>query len=176
MHTIPPYQPGVTLRHRSGASYEYPSLEAAFRALGYWWLSQNLGLDFTSPFYCSRLLSWVTADWMMVTDFGAPVVAADFERFRGPPRRPFWASKHDYCGYGPVPGTGRRHGGHHFRRVHHINERRSAVLVLQEDGEVAPRGKRAAANLPTPWDDYAIAAREDRSWKLCRKTRWKVRS
>jgi hypothetical protein len=173
MHTIPPYQPGVRLRHRSGASYQYTSLEAACRAHGYWWLSQNAGPDFTSPFYCSRRLSWVTADWVLLTDFGAPVAKHDLERFRPAARRPFGASRHDYCGYGPVPGTGRPRGGHHFRRMHHISERRSAGLVLRNEGEVAPRGKRAAANLPTPWDDYSIAAREDRGWKRHRKTQWK---
>lgn len=70
----------------------------------------------------------------------------------------------------PVPGVHcRRGGGGYFRRLGTTPERRQACLVLFEEGEVAPRAKRNAVNIPNSWDDYP--RHTDHCWKSQRKGR-----
>lgn len=64
---------------------------------------------------------------------------------------------------GPVPGIGKWRGGQNFRRIHTTAERRQAVLIVCEDGEVAPRASRNCHALQNFWDDTMRT--RDRSWK-----------
>jgi len=72
-------------------------------------------------------------------------------------RRRLWARLRDWCGTGPVPGTGRlRHGTFipHWRPCRTSQERRHAAHAFAEEGEVGPRACRNTV-LPEVWDDRA---------------------
>ncbi|MNR71729.1 hypothetical protein D3C71_24070 [compost metagenome] len=171
MHVIPAFRAGIRLYSRDGACIRYPSLSAAFDALGFYWIKSRVGREFVAADPWSFAPS---VDWVMRTDFDEVVTAADFEELRAADLARRYR-RLPYSGHGPVPGVHRMRGGRYFRRLNHMNELRSAALVLREEGEVAPRAKRSPRNLPNPRDDYSIAAREDRSWKRHRRTQWKSR-
>lgn len=184
MHIIPPFLPGVTLRHRDGAICRYTSIHAVFKALGSRWLRDNLGFDLEPLRVCTchqvgprfdDPLSVAQPAWSIAFDSGEPILASDFGRLVAVRPFPFWDRRYGtYNGFGPVPGSGRRRRrAHYFRRIRYIGERRTVAFVLDEDGETPPRSKRNGANLPDSWNDYDIAARNDRNWKRFRKTRWR---
>lgn len=60
---------------------------------------------------------------------------------------------------------------HYFRQPQTLNEKRAASA--HECDGLQIRGKRNVGNLVDSFDDIHIAAREDRSWKRFRKTRWR---
>lgn len=69
-----------------------------------------------------------------------------------------------YRGQGPVYGIRKsRGGGHYFRRMSTMSERRLNGMTLHEEGEVAPRPSRCGFNLPSNYDDYQV----------CRQDNWK---
>lgn len=79
-----------------------------------------------------------------------------------------------YPGYtrrqGPVHGVRCRRGSWKcFRQIGTQGSLRQAALVLHEEGEVPPRARRNAANLPTAWDD--LRREVEHSWKAQHKGR-----
>ena len=58
----------------------------------------------------------------------------------------------------------------YFRNMKTTSERRRAVAD-EDEGHV--RAKRNARSLPSAWDDVSVKARDDRSWKKFRKTKFK---
>lgn len=186
MHIIKPYETSVTLFHRDGQVSVYKSMKEAYRKLGYRWIAENVGKNFRefdrlrtdySPEGAVPVSERVyfEREYIMRGDFGQILTAKDFEHLR-PSFRGFLRYRNYYLwnGEGPVPGTGcGRKWGRCFRRLSHMAQRRQAALVLKEEGEVAPRAARNARNLPNPWDDYNVAARENRNWKQFRKHQWK---
>lgn len=78
---------------------------------------------------------------------------------------------------GPVPHTGRRRGGHMFRRPGTHGERRELRGLeadLQDPDMDLPRIRIRVRrrNAPTAWDDLPIRGR-GKSWKRHRKTRFR---
>jgi hypothetical protein len=188
MHQITAYETAVTLFSRDGDVLAYPTLRAALKALGRSWIAANVGPHFRVFRCLSRYIDTTREAWVlepvyderayiMRDDAGEPVTLATFypllERRR---RKSRWTRMLDtWNGEGPVPGVRCYRGGrHYYRRPQTMNERRQADLVLQEEGEVAPRPTRDASHLPSSWDDRWVGARDDRSWKRYRKTRWKA--
>jgi hypothetical protein len=176
MHVIPAYIPAVYLFGRDGSVKKYPSLKAALAALGLGWIRNNVGVEFATRVYAEDSWTWTGCMYVMRTDSGEPLSVDDFRAVADAQRTAisWWRRSREYCGYGPVPGVRKfRGGGRYFRRMSHMNARRQAALVLEDEGEVAPRAARNLHGLPNPWDDYRCSARDDRSWKRFRKTRWK---
>lgn len=175
MHIVPAYNPAVTLFSRDGAITRFKSMRDALAKLGFAWIRDNVGTDFSSRWYCVDDWTWVGCKYVMRTDFGHVLTSEDFRGLSPLRVSAGWGRGPSYCGEGPVPGV-RKHrgGGHYFRRMRHMSERRQAALVVVEEGEVAPRPSRNLHGLPNPWDDYRVTARDDRNWKRYRKTRWKA--
>ena len=188
MHQIPEYQTSVTLFHRDGEVWVYRTLKEALKALGSSWIAANVGAHFRVFDHAARRFDQVRNAWIrepiyverafiMRDDAGGVVTAADFQpliqrrRWRGWHR---WGRMLEtWNGEGPVPGVRCRRGGRHwYRRPHSMMERRQAAYVAKEEGEVAPRGKRSLKHLPNAWDDYCVAARDDRGWKRHRRTQY----
>lgn len=186
MHQIPAHETAVTLFSRDGDVWAYPTLRAALKALGRDWIARNVGPHFRVFRCMSRVFNTERETWVrepiydehafiMRDDAGQPVTVGTFypllERRRYQSR---WTRMLDtWNGEGPVPGVHKTSAGRHYcRRMATMNERRQACLVLEEDGEVAPRPARSASNLPNSWDDYWVSARGNRNWKQFRKTRW----
>lgn len=187
MHQIPIPDTAVTLFSRDGEVWVYHSMTAALAELGLRWIAANVGAHFrvfnhVSRQFCFATESWTTErvydcrDFIMRDDFGGVVTAESFSPLV---TRRRWSSRwtrmwETWNGEGPVPGVRCWRGGNrYYRRPHTMMERRQAALVLTDEGEVPPRGARNLRNLPNGWDDFRIAAREDRSWKRHRKTQWK---
>jgi hypothetical protein len=64
-----------------------------------------------------------------------------------------------------VPGTGRRSGGHYFRRPRNISVKRMLLAAL---------GTLKGAKVPPDsFDDIHIAASRSRTWKRHRRTQHK---
>jgi len=187
MHQIPAYETAVTLFSRGGDVWVYPTLNAAFKALGYRWIAAHVGPHFRAFSHNHRCFDSVREVWysepvytehdfVMRDDFGTPITQDVFWPYQERSRRWYrWRSEWDtWNGEGPVPGISCHRGSWRcWRRPKAQSERRAAACVLVEEGEVAPRPSRRQNNLPDSWDDYNVAAREDRSWKRYRKTRWK---
>lgn len=191
MHHISAYTPTVSLFSRAGEVWAYRSMTDAYDALGYNWICRNVGKRFRlfshatteyqeteSGYVPVNRLVYITADFVMRDDFGRELTGGDFQAIYDERRRLRYAvygfNRHYafWNGEGPVPGIHRHSAGrHNYRRIRHMNERRWAIPI---EDEPAPRGKRNHNNLPNPWDDYHIAAREDRCWKRNRRTQWKA--
>ncbi len=186
MHQIPAHETAVTLFARDGSVFAYKSLRAALKALGTRWISAHVGPHFRVFSHISRRFDterelWVYEsvydeyNFIMRDDAGQVVTASNFSplieerRWRGR----WFRLLENWNGEGPVPGVSRPRNGHYYRRPKTTNERRQAALVLEEEGEVAPRASRTGHNLPNAWDDYRIRARKDRNWKRFRNTQWK---
>lgn len=190
MHQIPAYETSVTLFHRDGDVWVYKNLRDAYDALGYHWICEHVGEEFRLFAHTTTRYEWsdqgyvpvveptyVVADFIMRDDFGSKITGKDFYGIYQGRRKAYrcrsWYGHryHFWNGEGPVPGVHKRNAGIHYcRRIRHMNERRWATPV---DDEPAPRPGRNSHNLPNPWDDYTVAAREDRSWKRHRRTQWK---
>lgn len=163
--------------------FTYPTKAAALKALGLPWIAENVREQFREFSHYER---WISAEgawlsqrryreaWAVMRDAqGRPLDASDFrslDRKYRPRGRRFGFDC--WNGEGPVPRTGRPSGGHYFRRLGTMNERRLAQPV--DPDEPAPRSARNTRNLPNSWDDYAVAAREVRNWKRHRRTQYKV--
>jgi hypothetical protein len=198
MHIISRQPRAVTLFSRLGPPVRFASLPAAQRELGLRWIGQNVRAEFrtfehttwftgthihrTRP--SSRVLHaeahYLHAQYVMRDDFGVIVTTRDFYLLAEAAREaayPYYSLQSVYArfwnGVGSVPGVRKIRGGRHsYRRVRHMNARRGAE-TFAEDGEVAPRAARNVHGLPQPYDDYRVAARENRNWKRHRKTQWK---
>jgi hypothetical protein len=195
MYIIKQHQTTVTLFCRDGRVWHYPSLNAARKQLGLSWISINVAAEFcayshavwrnaegTRAYYDDNMVSepryletfYWQADFIMRDDAGRPVTHATFGALTLPTQRP--GSRYSYRRYLrflPVPGTGNRHGRRrHGREISYANALRGLV-TFKEEGEVAPRPKRAKTLVPDWWDDYYSSARGNRSWKQYRKTQWK---
>lgn len=187
MHQIPAHETSVTLFSSDGGVWVYRTMKAALNALGQHWIAKNVGPHFrvfrhVSRYFDTERECWVRTPeyddyhFIMRDDFGAVVTAASFDALIERKRwRSWWERRYGaWNGEGPVPGTRcHRGGGHCYRRPKTMNERRQAALILEEEGEVAPRPTRDANNLPNSWDDYWVSARDDRNWKRYRKHQWK---
>lgn len=189
MHQIPAYEPSVTLFHRDGDVWVYRSLSEAYDALGYHWLCENVGEEFRMFSHSATRMVWsdagyvpvseptyIEAEFIMRDDFGNKVTSKDFYAIKERRRKPylgwFWSRYASWNGEGPVPGVHKYKAGWHYcRRIRHMNERRWAIPM---EDEPAPRPKRNRNNLQNPWDDYTVAAREDRNWKRHRRTQWRA--
>ena len=196
MHVISAPQTAVTMFSRDGEVYVYPSLAAAYKALGSRWIAQYVGKNFREFSHRTRVKSdgnpatvgwvlqgfpyvhetvYVERDYIMRDDFGTPLTIADFAVFQERNRYRGWRYRwlSTWNGEGPVPGVSKCRGGHHYyRRIHHMNARRQCFPV-REEGEVPPRAARNQHHLPNNWDDYRVANREDRNWKRYRRTQWR---
>lgn len=188
MHQIPEYQTAVTLFSRDGEVQVYRTMKEALKALGTRWIAANVGahfrvFDHNARHFDTDRRTWVSEpqyverNYIMRNDAGEVVTAADFyplaerRRWRGWYR---WGrALENWNGVGPVPCIGRPRGGHYYRRPETMMERRQAAMVLKEEGEVAPRGKRSLKHLPNAWDDYRVAARDERGWKRHRRTQYR---
>lgn len=76
----------------------------------------------------------------------------------------------------PIPYTGKRRGGHYYRRNTYLPIVRAAVAAEDDDREDNRYGARVKGAIripPNPWDDRPIRALKDRNWKRFRRTRWK---
>jgi hypothetical protein len=187
LHEIQKYESGVKLFTRDGRVSVYPSLKAAFKALGERWIANNVGADFRVFDYSAHRFDkvrnvwvreprYVERDFIMRDDAGGVVTLASFRPFIVRRRRLRWQDPlKTWNGEGPVPGVRCHRGGrHYFRRLKSTMERRQAALVLKEEGEVAPRGARSFRSLPNAWDDYPVSSLGDRCWKRYRRTQWKA--
>ena len=175
MQSIPPYKPAIHVFGREGLVATYISLEAAIDALGASWLEAYASDYYTSATQLIFGRPESYTPFALRTEDGdaiSPALIMSIYRARIVCRGRRWRALNQWNGTGPVPGTGRRRGGHFYRRVRHANERRQAFWV-SEDGEVAPRPARSFKNLPDNWDDHQVSARESRSWKRFRKTQYK---
>ena len=188
MYYIPPHETSITLFSSTGGVEVFRTLKEALKALGYRWIAENVGPHFRvfrgaySQFDQERE-RWVRTpqyddySFVMRDDHGEPVTAESFAVLR--PQRSWqsrWSARYSWWhGEGPVPGTRCHRGGrHYYRHPRTMNERRLAALVLEEEGEVAPRPQRSANSLPCAWDDFRVAARDDRNWKRFRRTQWRA--
>lgn len=182
MHFIPAYTPSVTLFTADGKTRHFSSVRAALEELGIRWIELNVGEHFC--LFDGHDVLWTEAGLertpryryayaIVRNDLGDVVKASDF-RALVPKKRSYWYYRRFefWNGEGPVPRTGRHRGGRYFRRLGTVGARRQAQCVDFE--EPAPRAARNAANIPNSWDDYAVAAREDRNWKRYRRTQWKA--
>ncbi|GBG14242.1 alkaline phosphatase [Novimethylophilus kurashikiensis] len=187
MHIVKQYESAVTLFAQGSGIWVYPSKAAALKELGFSWIARNVGPAFRVFSHVSSLWNpeldlyahqpvYRTYEYVMRDDAGKPVTAADFQHLiirRS--KNSIWRFRarqlERWNGQGSVPNIGRHRGGHSYRAVQTTNERRHAFVL--EDGDPGPRGSRNFKNLPNRYDDYCIAAREDRNWKRFRKTQWK---
>lgn len=64
-----------------------------------------------------------------------------------------------------VPRTGVKHHGHYFRRPRNVSIKRALIAVFG--------GLRGVKFPPNAYDDIAIAAITDRTWKRHRRTQWR---
>lgn len=64
-----------------------------------------------------------------------------------------------------VPGTGRRHHGHWFRRPRNVAVKRA---LLSAFGTL-----RGVPVPPDSWQDIRVKAMRNRNWKRHRLTRWR---
>jgi hypothetical protein len=187
VHQIHQYQSGVKLLSCDGRVSVYPSLRAAFKALGERWIGDNVGANFRVFDYSARWFDevrnawvreprYVVHDFIMRDDAGGVVTLASFHPFIVRRRRLRWQDPlNTWNGEGPVPGVHCHRGGrHYFRRPQSMMERRQAALVLKEEGEVAPRSARSFCNLPDAYDDCSVSSIGDRCWKRYRRTQWKA--
>lgn len=196
MHIIPGRPRAVTLFSCSGEVQHFVSLADAHRQLGLRWIGNNVRAEFRTflhttwrttderihysrpsaggVLYAER--QYMTAQFIMRDDFGVAVTSVDFESPKRAPRTWGWTYYTRFWnGEGPVPGIRKSRGGYHYcRRVRHMNARRGAETFACE-GEVPPRFARQVHSLPQPYDDYMVAARQDRSWKRHRNTQWKAK-
>lgn len=78
-----------------------------------------------------------------------------------------WARSWRLANRFAVPHTGRRSGGHYFRRPRNIGVKRATVA---DDGTL-----RGAKVPPDSWDDVSFSHRFARNWKRHRKTQWHER-
>jgi hypothetical protein len=190
MHIIKAHEPPVTLFSRDGEVRVFKSLSDALKQLGMSWIRENVAAEFVDFLHVERFLRfdeakdrsvwdrqpvYRTAHYVMRDDTGAKLTQGDFQKLVVTRRRSRWARYSrpldTWNGEGPVPGIGRWHGGHYYRRLKTTNERRQAVPV---DDEPAPRGKRSASNIPQSWDDHPIGTWGVRSWKRFRRQQWKA--
>jgi hypothetical protein len=189
MHVIKAHEPAVTLFSRDGEVRVFASMSDALRQFGYRWMCNHVAADFRMFSRAARYpvqdpltgrLRWFTepvyteSRYIMRGDFGESLTADDFKPLLS--RRPGWRSRRDrvwanWNGIGPVPFVRRPRGGHYFRRPGTLNERRLAQVVADEP---APRAKRSFRNLPSDYDDFGVAARDDRNWKRHRRQQWRA--
>ncbi len=188
MHHVPPFESAVTLFSRNGEVEVFRTFKAALKALGHDWIAKHVGPHFR-VFRCvlrtfdTQRECWVPTpdydsyDYVMRDDHGEAVTAESFA-FLCPQRswQSRWSARYSWWnGEGPVPGTRCHRGGrHYYRHPRTMNERRQAALVLEEEGEVAPRPQRSSNSLPCAWDDFRVAARDDRNWKRFRRAQWRA--
>lgn len=183
MHVIPPHQPSVTLYSPEGALRTFKSGEAAVRELGSAWLRRNVHPRLLSEeeLYWAKKRSWLPVEnFCMRDEAGDPVLVSELlaqskvkQQWR--PFSRYLMSALTWNGEGPVPGSGRSrfNRGRTLREPRTQAARRQAALVLLDDGEVPPRAKRNANNLPTAWDDVYIHSLDNDNWKRYRKTQYK---
>lgn len=176
MHIIPSLEGSVTLLSRSGEGVTFSSVEAFFAAYPLDWLRRHflqesaigsLGHSWLSTEYKSP-----APEYWLVDAWGEPVPSATIRDAAQKLRSLKWAARYasTWTGVGPVPRTGRRGGGRYHRALHTTSERRQAFFFLEE-GEVAPRARRNAANIPNSWDDYPLC--RQRNWKKFRRQQYK---
>lgn len=180
MHLIPRYRSSVTLFSHQGNIMVFETMQHALRVLGFRWIRERVGRNFYEFSHTevesvsgARTPVYDRFEYVMRDDFGEPLVASDFAKFRASRR---WFCAFDaWNGSGPVPGVHKCNAGAHYcRRIRYVGQRRQAIPDVTE-GELGPRGKRSIRNLPDAWDDYYPRNRLDRNWKQFRKNQWRNR-
>lgn len=187
MHVVKHYESPITVFSVEGDSWHYKSKKALLKEVGYRWIMNNVGKHFSEFSGWTPICTasgWVCGEptyrhfkYIIRDGEGSCITHGDFAELVAAKRRKvYWLRMkwEKWNGEGPVPGIGRPRGGHHFRRLKTINERRWSIPMVEE-GEPAPRARRNHTNLPTTWDDFQISSREDRNWKRYRKTQWKAK-
>jgi hypothetical protein len=188
MYVVPALNAPFVLKRRDGATWTYATLAEVLRSLRapYWCV--RLGAEYTPDrvklhFDVDGRLLWREVvchgvDHILVDSAGRVLSCEDLERLgRQANLLKPWVSRRAralqfYPGYGPVPGTAKRRGGHHmYRRPGTTPARRDAQVVDPLEPQV--RARRRPANLLNAWDDEFISARRSRSWKRHRRTQWK---
>lgn len=179
MHVIPKYQTSVSLFHVSGKVTVYKTKAHARRALGLRWIADNVRKEFRAfshreYFADSQDISFVygESEYVMRDDFGQPLLREDFltPRDRLYSRR---LLRGYYCGYGPVPRTGKSRSYSRYYRGMRTQQARRMAQVMSEE-EIRPRPKRSEKSLRSSWDDVYRHDLDHRSWKRHRKTQWKA--
>lgn len=174
----PPRRAPVRLLSACGQVWTYPSLLAFVKAHGLDWIARSIGPHFRVSECLSGTYERIERHHPFVLRSAVDEILSleDCRRasWEAEPRRPRWLARDEFWnGVGPVPGTGKRPAGqHYFRRIRTFGSHRAAAGVDHQQGEPAFRAARHAY-LPTAWDDPAVSARRDRSWKRHRRTRWK---
>lgn len=180
MYNVPALEE-VRLYLRTGEVFTYKSKREALKDLGLRWIEENVGEHFCVYSHTERLVGdyevanqvYRTANAIMRDPHGNPLFPGDFRALCPKKKRYRWWLRYEtWNGEGPVPGTGRRPGGRYCRRVQTTSERRLAQVI--DPVEPKPRAARNVSNIPKIWDDYTVAAREDRSWKRFRRTQYKT--
>ena len=182
----------VDLIHREGVSYRYGSVRDFVKRVGWNFASHCGNEQFNllrsepslvrmangAPGATVREVSVHRSNWVLRDAVGRVIGHEELHDAAEELRRERWRARMkarpltrwsisllglEWEGSGPVPGTGRRHGGHYFRHPRTHAENRQNAFVDREAGEVGPRGARRHS--PTAWDDFGISSRGDRCWK-----------
>ncbi len=183
MVIIRPHITAVTLFRQNGEMRVFASINDAFSILGFSWIKKNVGKNFRvfshvtelGGLECRREPVYRMHEYIMRDDCGEPLTIEDFNvlRIQRQEKRRFRRGalgRGD--GAGLAPYIHKRKKGYYFRCIAFINAYRVAETFVEE-GEVPPRPRRNAMNLPNNWDDYCVAARSNRNWKQFRRTQWK---
>ncbi len=73
----------------------------------------------------------------------------------------------------PVPGTGKRRGGHWFRRPRNVGVRRAQAGDRVDLRDAMGGRMRLGHRPPSDYDDVPIS-QNGHSWKRSRRTRWRM--
>jgi len=181
----------VTVRLAGGREATFPTIEAAVLWAGWWRVdayqdyAHNANLAVLVPGHPELEPPVVFIDeiGMRIPAWRVMLAARsiNLEETSRPRLRWHWRIRYDGSTFrtAPVPGTGKRGGGHYFRRPRTTQERRAAAAFETEREYIGAGGKvrarRNAANLVNAWDDIR-RSRDDRSWKACRRTQWRDRA
>jgi hypothetical protein len=176
---VTPRKTSVTLHERGGSVRLFDSLSEAIVSLGIYWLRDNLSTPSTFDWRDNPFPDKPAA--VLKDEHSLEVSLDEIDSIVLPPylrssaREGRDEDEHAlYRGRGPVIGTRKWRGrGHWIRRPRTTHERRLAALVLEEEGEVAPRPNRGAKTLPSAWDDIPVGSLALRNWKRYRSTQWK---
>jgi len=163
----------VTMKFRDGRVAVFETIEAALSALG------RRAMDRVVERFPGEFCPYRVGDPVILLDACGMII-------------PIWKLRGAWAGSGaggicrrpsgkgmPVPGTGRHHGGHFYRRPKTRAELRDHAGLDADavDCEEFPLRLRARARrrcIPTAWDDLTIHEK-GRNWKAFRRTRWKQR-
>jgi hypothetical protein len=184
-----PFVAPFTLIRDNGETWVYndlPALAAALRGSRISLTEEchtRWGMAFGEAAYSEGNNSPFRNEWIVRDLMGTPVTGQDvYPHFLRPVRPiPLWRYDHpskvraSELGL-PIPGTGKRRGGHYHRQNAFVATHRAyeALISDMRDPEYQMRHLGRKKMPPNNWDDERIACRRDRSWKNFRRTQWKA--